>query len=207
MGGGPIAQRPCDHARDVADLIGDLGLERPTVLGASYGGAVALELAIQFPRCVGALALFGAEARFSPNLGSAILLRALERLPLPRTSPFLNQFFNVLHGLRPEPGPMVDFIVKRCWDTDQGVVAARLRGLEGFDVSERLWEVEAPSLMVAGSKDVVVTPTRQKASAALLPESTFTTVDGAGHVGFLTHRAEVATLISQFVRRRVSSFC
>jgi len=200
-------QRPSDHSREVADLISDLGLERPTVFGASFGGAVALDLAIRFPRSVGALALFGAESRFSANLGSTILLRALERLPLPRTSPFLNQFFNVLHGCRPEPGPLVDFIVRRCWETDQGIVAGRLRGLEGFDLSERLWEIEAPSLVMAGSKDVVVPIARQKALASRLPESSFAPLDGAGHVGFLTHRSEVASLVSRFVRRRVSSYC
>jgi pimeloyl-ACP methyl ester carboxylesterase len=206
-GGGAVGQTPGDHARDVADLISDLGLERPTVLGTSYGGAIALELSLRYPRSVGALALFGAEARFAPTMGSAILLRALERFPLPRTSPFLNQFFNVLHGCRPDAGPMVDFIVQRCWETDQGVVASRLRGLEGFDVSERLWEIDAPTLVVAGAKDVVVAPARQKAITSRLPDATFATLDGAGHVGFLTHRTEVATLVSRFVRRRVASCC
>ena len=200
-------QSPEGHARDVANLVAELGLERPTVLGASYGGAVALELALRYPRCVGSLALFGVEARFRPNLGSAILLRALERFPLPRTSPFLNQFFNVLHGCRPEPSPLVDFIVQRTWETDQGVVAGRLRGLEGFDLTDRLWEIDAPTLVLSGTKDVVTLPSRQKDLASRLPDATYATLDGAGHVGFLTHRAEVATLVSRFVRGRVPSFC
>ena len=200
-------QTPAAHTRDVANLIAELGLERPAILGVSFGGAVALELALRYPRSVGPLALFGAEARFCPNLGSAILLRALERFPLPRTSPFLNQFFNLLHGCKPAPSPLVDFIVQRCWETDQGVVAGRLRGLEGFDLRDRLWEIDAPTLVLSGSKDVMTPPARQRELASALSDSTLATLDGAGHVGFLTHRAEVARLVSRFVRNHVLSCC
>jgi len=207
LAGTPTRQTPADHALDVAGLIGRLRLENPAVIGASFGGAVALELATRFPGCVGSLTILGAEATFRPSLGSAILLSALERIPLPRTSPFLNQFFNVLHGCRPEPGPLVEFLVNRCWDTDQGVIAKRLRGLESFDVSERLWEIDAPTLVLAGTKDVVVSTSRQKALASQVPGAAFQAVEGAGHVGFLTHRAEVATHVVRFLRSRVASAC
>lgn len=45
------------QARMVAALIDRLGLERPTVVGHSLGGAVALQLALDYPQTVGALAL------------------------------------------------------------------------------------------------------------------------------------------------------
>lgn len=45
------------QARTVAALILQLGLERPTVVGHSLGGAVALQLALDHPQAVGALAL------------------------------------------------------------------------------------------------------------------------------------------------------
>lgn len=206
--GGVIGrQRPDDHAFDVAEMIVGMGLERPAVVGASYGGAVALELTCRNPRLVGPLTLLGAEARFHSNLGTNILARTLERFPLPRTSPFLNQFFNVLHGCRPEPGPLVDYLIQRCWDTDQAVVASRLRGLEGFDVSERLWRIDSPTLILGGTKDVVVPPSRQRELAEAIPGAVYDSIDGAGHVGFLTHRSDVAKRISRFVRGRVSSVC
>lgn len=45
------------QARVLAGLIERLGLERPTVVGHSLGGTVALALALDHPRAVGALAL------------------------------------------------------------------------------------------------------------------------------------------------------
>ncbi len=188
-----------DHARDLSSLIGALGLERPTVFGVSFGGAVALEFAVDEPHRVGRLILSGVESRFRSTLASTIARRVLERFPLPGDNPFVNQFFNIFHGGKPAPGPLPRFIVERCWETDQGVMARRLAMLESFDVTDRLWRVEAPTLVLAGSKDVVVPPARQKALAASIAGARFEPIEGAGHVGFLTHSADVA--------RHVGSLC
>jgi len=200
-------QKPLDHAFDVADVISRLGLERPAVLGVSFGAAVALEMAIEYPKTVGTLMLSGGDSKFRPTLGSTILLRVMERMPLPHDSAFLNQFFNLLHGRRPEPGPLVDFLARRCWETDQGVIAGRLRGLEGFDIGDRLWEIDVPTLVLGGTKDVVIPIARQKALADGIPFSQFSLIEGAGHVGFLTHRAEFAAHVSHFIREGQASYC
>ena len=142
-----------DHARDLSRLIGALGLERPTIFGVSFGGAVALELAVDEPHRVGRLILHGAEARFRTTLASTVARRVLERFPLPADNPFVNQFFNLFHGGKPGPGPLPRFLIERCWATDQGVMARRLAMLEDFDVSDRLWRVDCPTLVLAGSRD------------------------------------------------------
>jgi pimeloyl-ACP methyl ester carboxylesterase len=200
----PLSSRPArqvsDHARDLSGLIGTLGLERPTVFGVSFGGAVALELAVDEPSRVGRLILFGVESRFRSTIASTIARRVLERFPLPGDNPFVNQFFNLFHGGKPQPGPIPRFIIERCWETDQGVMARRLAMLENFDVTDRLWRVDAPTLVLAGSKDVVVPTTRQKALAASIAGARFESIQDAGHVGFLTHSHEVAQHVGQLCR-------
>ena len=191
------AQAVGDYARDLAGLIAELGLERPTVFGVSFGGAVALEHAVEHPNQVGRLILSGIEAQFRPTVGSQIARRVLERFPLPADNPFVNQFFNLLHAGRPGTGPITDFVVERCWATDQGVMARRLAMLESFDVADRLWQVDAPTLVLAGARDVVVPIARQKALAATIPGAHFEVVPEAGHVGFLTHAADVARQVER----------
>ena len=181
-----------DLAGDLGTLIEQLGLERPAVFGVSFGGAVALELATAHPERIGALIVQGVESRFRTTLGATIARRVLERFPLPRDNRFVNQFFNLLHGSKPEPGPLVDFVVERCWETDQSVMAQRIALLETFDVSDRLWRIDVPTLVLAGSRDVIVPAARQRALAAAIPGARFEVLDGAGHVGFLTHRSEIA---------------
>jgi len=189
-----------DHARDLSGLISELGLECPTIFGVSFGGAVALELATSEPHRVGRLILSGVEARFRASLGSTLARRVLERFPLPADNPFVNQFFNILHGGRAEAGPMARFIVERCWETDQGVMARRLAMLEDFDVSDRLRDLAAPTLVLAGSRDVVVPAARQKALASSIDGARFETIEGAGHVGFLTHSSEISGHVERLIR-------
>jgi len=196
-----------DHATDLGDLIEQLALERPTVFGVSFGGAVALELAIGEPQRVGALVLYGVESRFRMTLGATIARRVLERFPLPSDNRFLNQFFNLLHGGKPEPGPLVDFVVERCWETDQSVLAQRIGLLESFDVSDRLWQIDAPTLVIAGERDVIVPPARQRALAEAIPGARFESLEGAGHIGFLSHRADVTRHVGRLVNEVRHSHC
>jgi len=196
-----------DLAHDLGELIGQLGLERPTVFGVSFGGAIALELAIEQPQRLGALIVQGVEARFRSTLGATIARRVLERFPLPSDNRFVNQFFNLLHGGKPAPGPLVDFVVERCWETDQSVMAQRIALLESFDVTDRLWQIDVPTLVLAGSLDVIVPPTRQRALAAAIPGASFEVLEGAGHVGFLTHRTEVTRRVRKLLRILKHSPC
>jgi pimeloyl-ACP methyl ester carboxylesterase len=196
-----------DHADDLAMTLEGLGLERPIVMGVSFGGAIALEYAVTHPHRIGGLVLWGAEARFRPTIGTTIARRVLERFPLPGDNPFLNQFFNLLHGGRAESGPLAEFIIERCWRTDPCVVAHRIALLDTFDVAERLWRIEAPTLVMAGSRDVVIPPSRQRALANGIAGSSYTEVEGAGHIGFLTHRAEFTDHLRAFVRSVRRSLC
>lgn len=191
-----------DHARDLAFLIDRLGLERPALFGVSFGGAVALEYAVEHPGRLGSLTLLGVEARYRETLGARIARRVLERYPLPNDNPFVNQFFNLLHGGPPRSAVASEFLIERCWETDQGVMARRLQALASFDVSDRLDRIDARTLIVAGSKDVVVPADRQRDLARSIADARFSTVEGGGHVAFLTHRAEVARLAHRFLRSR-----
>jgi pimeloyl-ACP methyl ester carboxylesterase len=187
------------HADDLVSLIDQLGLECPAILGVSFGGAIALQMAVDHPQRVGSLIVQGADASFPVTIGTSIARRVLERFPLPSDNGFLNQFFNLLHGAKPEPGPLVDFVVERIWETDQSVIAQRLAQLERFDITDELWKIEAPTLVLAGSKDAIVPAARQAHLAQSIPGASLETLDGAGHIGFLTHRHDVARAVERYL--------
>lgn len=189
------------HAADLSALIGGLGLECPAVLGVSFGAAVALELAVEQPGRIGSLILQGVEERFRTTLGSKIALHVLERYPLPANSPFLNQFLNLLYGTKPEPGPRTDFVVDRVWETPQAVMAQRLRQLQQFDVSDRLWRIDVPTLVLAGAKDAIIPARRQQGLAQKISGARFESIEGAGHIGFVTHAAAVVHQVCDHLQR------
>jgi 3-oxoadipate enol-lactonase len=190
-----------EYAQDVVCLIDRLGLEAPSVFGVSFGGAIALELAAEHPDRLGALILHGVEARFRPSIGSKIARRVLERFPLPNDSRFINQFFHLLFGSKPVSGPLLDYVIDRIWETGQTVMAERLAALESFNISDRLWSIGAPTLVLAGARDVIVPTARQRALAGEISDARFLIIEEAGHIGFLTHRAQVVRCVRRHLRR------
>jgi len=189
------------HAADVSDLIDRLGLERPALMGVSFGGAVALELAVQRPQSLSALVVQGVEERFRVSLGSMIVRRVLDNYSLPTDSPFINQFLNLLYAKKPEPGRQTEFVVSRVWETPQAVIARRLAHLEYFDVSDRLWMIDVPTLVLGGSRDAIIPVSRQKRLAQEISGARFESIEGAGHIGFVTHADQIAAQVRDHLQR------
>jgi 3-oxoadipate enol-lactonase len=202
----PVVSDIGEHADDVARAIELLGLECPTVFGVSFGGAIALELAVEYPHRLGGLIVHSAEARFRTTLGSTIARQVLERFPLPDDNRFINQFFHLLFGAKPKPGPLVDFVVSGIWETQQSVMAQRLVLLESFDVSDRLWRIEVPTLVLAGLRDIIVPASHQRALAQGILGAQFEVIENAGHIGFLTHTADVVRNVRRHLRRVKAAF-
>lgn len=204
-GGVGASNRRCadvaGHAADLAALMDRLGLECPAVFGVSFGAAVALELAVEHPNRLGSLIVQGGESRFRTTLGSKIVGHVLERYPLPADSPFVNQFLNLLHGTKPEPGPRTEFVVDRIWETPQAVMAERLRQLQRFDVSDRLWRIDVPTLVLAGAKDAIVPANRQRRLAEGISGARFESLEGAGHIAFVTHADAVVRQVREHFQR------
>ncbi|MFE2428967.1 alpha/beta fold hydrolase [Streptomyces sp. NPDC059373] len=57
FGGTPVADRPHSDAEDVVELLDALGVGQAVLVGSSYGGRVALEIAARRPERVSAMAL------------------------------------------------------------------------------------------------------------------------------------------------------
>jgi pimeloyl-ACP methyl ester carboxylesterase len=153
---------------DLADMANDLGefldwhcLESPIVMGVSFGGVLALEFAARFPYRLQQLILQGTGARFENGLVPRVARAVLTRFPLPSNNPFINQFFNLLFGGKQKPGPLFEFVTRQCWQTDQSMMAYRLRLLEQFDMVDRLKRIHVPTLVLAGDRDLLVSEVRR----------------------------------------------
>ena len=114
---------------------------------------------------------------------------------------FVNQFFHLLYGTKPEPGPFVDFVIDRIWETDQSVMAERLALLESFDISDRLWRIDSAGADPGRQRDVIVPAIRQQALANGVSAHQFGLIENAGHIGFLTHCDEVVRHVRRHLKR------
>lgn len=186
--------------RDLAEFIGCLGLERPGLMGLSFGGAIALDYATRWPNRLDFLAIQGAGASHHSGPFDGVARRVLERLQLPDNNPFVNQFFRVLTADRTSVGGRFDFIVNQCWRTDQSVMAHRFSLLEEYNVADRLARLTVPTLALCGERDVLVHPSAVEQMRSVAPQMETSVLPDAGHFAFVTHPELVAEALREFRR-------
>jgi poly(3-hydroxyoctanoate) depolymerase len=179
-------------------VLDDLGIESAHVLGASFGGAVAQQMAIWHPDRVRRLVLvstsFGAFAK--PGKVSAFWHFAH---PLSYHPPRLERVAGTMFGgrLRKEPELVRTMHIRR----PNNALAAmyRLAPLFGWTSLPWLWAIRHPTLVVAGDDDPVTPLLNHRIIAALVPRARLHIVPGGGHLVLLDSAPEVAPVITSFL--------
>ncbi len=148
--------------------------EEPSVLvGHSYGGAVALQVALDWPGRVRGLVLVSSAARL--RVHPAILAAVAASTP--------QQPYRLDVGFGPGTRPVV---IERYAEVTAGVPTATAladwRACDTFDVRHRLGEVTVPTLVVHGSEDFLTPAKHQARLAEALPDAQRVAVDGRGHM-------------------------
>jgi len=191
---------------DLQDLVSDLSefldwlcLEKPTVLGVSFGGVLALEFAARFPYRLDRLVVQGVGARFEKGLIQQVASTVLNRFPLPSDNPFVNQFFNLLFGARQDNDALFEFVTRQCWQTDQSVMAHRFGLIESFDMDRKLRKIRVPTLVLAGDRDVLVSSRSLALLCEGLPHARFVRLPNSGHLAFVTRPNLVADKVTEFL--------
>jgi pimeloyl-ACP methyl ester carboxylesterase len=186
-----------DLVDDLREFISWFGLERPIVCGVSFGGVLALEYAAAYPRHIQAVGVQGVGGRYERGLVQRIASLVLSGYPLPPNSPFVNQFFNLLFGGR-QARPVFEFVTRQCWQTDQSVMAHRLHLVERCDLGPQLARVTVPACVLAGERDLLVSPASLEELAAGLPDGYGELLPRCGHLAFVTHSQLVAARFHTF---------
>lgn len=186
-----------DLATDLAEFVYLKGLEKPLVVGVSFGGVIALACTARYPRLFSALGAQGVGVRYESGMIQRIASMVLSNYPLPENCPFVNQFFNLLFGHRPD-ADQFDHVIRSCWQTDQSVMTHRLRLLRRLDLREMSESVTIPSLVISGTRDVVVSGDNSRALVNGLQDCHQTVINRAGHLAHVTHAADTAGALRHF---------
>ncbi len=199
------ALRQDDHpTRLLADVLEAIPEPTVNVLGISYGGCVALDLAQHKPEKMQRLILTGTPGKLEHAWASRLVHKVLTRIPLRPDSAFLNQFFRILMGDQMRDCAIEQFVAGCIWGTDQAMMARRLDWLMSFELTESIRNMSIPTTILTGGRDVVVPPLCQEKLANLLPECDMFVIKEAGHLGFLTHTNAYMGYIHQAMASRMS---
>lgn len=190
-----------DYAADAAALLDHVGWERTRVVGVSFGGMVAQELAVTWPERVERLALL-CTSPGGPG-GASYPLHELAQLPekeRERKSLELldSRFTAAWLDAHPSDRALADMMTARRRGTktrDQlRGEALQLEARSRHDVCDRLDRVTCPTLVACGRYDAIAPPGNGEAIAAGIADADLRLYEG-GHAFFAQDPAALPDVI------------
>ena len=197
-----IPRRMPGLARQAAHILDALGHPRADILGVSFGGAVAQEMALRNPHRVRRLVLASTTCGVGGLPGYPLSL-ALLATPLRYYSPtFMRLTAKTLYGPTVATGEddlRRQINARRARPPSLWGYGGQLTAAAGWSSLPWLHRVQSPTLVMSGSADRIVPPLNARILAARIPESRLDIVDGAGHLLLLDHAERCAAAIAEFL--------
>ena len=198
FGDSPLPPDPYDHVTDIITLLEDIGVDRTAVVGASFGGLVAQELARRHPERIERLLLL---------CPASVLLRPDDELKAfwSREEVLLESgdlaaatTLNVDTWCGPEASSAVRTLV--------AVMQRRVFELQAerddLDIDEELGDpstIQAPALVVSGDHDLAAFRSSAAALARTMPRGQLRRLSWAGHLPSLERPHETGQLMTNFL--------
>ncbi len=170
-----------------AQILSQLFTEPIDLLGASTGGAIALQLAVDHPHLVNRLIIVAAASWLGDEgrqklraygddvargySGAKILASVLATPPM---SWLMTSLLWASHKLTRGPIP--------------GDMLATIDAEVGFDVTSQLHQIRSPTLLIAGGRDLAFPLPLVQATAAGIPNCRLIVYPRAGHLGAMINR-------------------
>ena len=204
-GEGPISM--VSLAQDASALLGELGVERAHVLGWSLGSTVAQELALHHPDRVATLVLastWGRTDAFQASVFTGLSHpwrtgdrdAGLAALGIAYSPELLNspEFLPLMQQLDPlfPSTPLQMATVAEQWDADLA-----------HDSLDRLEQITAPTVVIAGEQDLLTPPGQGRAVADRIQGTRFELLTGAGssHAALMERPQEFTDLVIDFLSK------
>jgi pimeloyl-ACP methyl ester carboxylesterase len=202
LSGGPLS--PATMADDAAALLQALEIQSAHVAGFSMGSAIAQELALRHAGLVRSLVLVSTYARPEALFRSQFELWRWLAEVAPSERAFFEAIFTWVYTPRAHADGWVDQVV------EEALAFPHQQSIEGFqaqvdaclahDTSDRLPQITAPTLVVAGEFDILLPPRLGQAVAAAIPNARFDVWPGEAHQPFQEVPEEFNTRLDHFWR-------
>lgn len=159
------------------DVIAELGIGRPAILGHSFGGRVAIKLAAARPDAVDRLVLVDAAGVLPRRTAGRVIRRAASR------------FANGLGRRFGRPGQAIrGAIVRRIASPDYlnaGPLRATFVAIVNEDLRPVLGGISCPTLLIWGDRDDDTPLADARTMEKLIPNASLLVLKNAGHFSYL----------------------
>jgi pimeloyl-ACP methyl ester carboxylesterase len=196
-----------DSASDMPTLVSDLAgvietvapvERRAIVIGESFGGTLAMSLALERPERVAALVVLNSFAHFTPQVRLHLARWGLRALPWGMMPLVRRATAARLHSAHTHADEVRQFMRVTMSATREGYLN-RLAILTRYDIRERLHELRMPTLFVASELDhLVPSVTQANFMAARVPGATVRVLDGHGHICLIAPGVDLAQILDEW---------
>ncbi|HEY40864.1 MAG TPA: alpha/beta hydrolase [Dehalococcoidia bacterium] len=196
-------------ANDVAGLLDAVGINTAHIFGISMGGCIAQQLVLRYPERVSSLILGGTHCGI-PNLvkldkPAGNFLHDFELIQQQTPEEHEREMLNFLVSqefIRSEKDIVDQYITKVTeYITPIHALIAQYEAIINYDNYGRLPEIKAPTLVLCGDTDKMVSPENSRLLASRIPNAELVMLEGIGHGFFLEAVEQSANVIIDFLRR------
>jgi pimeloyl-ACP methyl ester carboxylesterase len=176
------------------DVVKRLGLDRPHLVGGSFGGWIAAELAVIAPHAFRSLVLLGAAGLRLPDHPVTDLFL------IPPAQLGATLYHDQAKAAAQLPAaPDLDAVLAGYRDATALARFAWTPFLCNPKLERRLRRVSVPTLVAWASDDRLIPIEHGRRYAELIPNATFTVVEECGHAMYFERPAEFAELVVNFL--------
>ena len=191
-------------AQDISALMDELRIDRAVIGGLSMGGYVALAFYHLFPHRVEKLLLADTRAQADTEEGKATRAQQVQQILADGMAGIANAMLPKL--LSPETVSKRPEIVKRVRDmmmhTNPQGAAAALRGMaEREDQTDRLSEINVPTLIVVGKEDPITPVADSEKMHDAIAGSQLVVIENASHVSNIEQADQFNRVLQDFLSR------
>lgn len=198
-----------DDAPDMRTLVDDLAAvtrsvsptgEPATLVGESFGGALAMSFALAHPGLVRELVLLNTFPWFRPQFRLRLARGGIRVIPWGAMRIVRRLTAFRLHSKHTHRDEMKQFLRHTATTTKLGYLR-RLGILRRYDLRDRLAELDLPVLLLAADQDHLIPSVEQaRLMASLLPRATVRILEGHGHSCFLARSLDLSAMLDAWQR-------
>ncbi|MBI5824731.1 MAG: alpha/beta hydrolase [Chloroflexi bacterium] len=181
------------YADDVIAFMNALKIRAAVIVGISMGSAIALTLALKYPKKVAGLALLGGGAKMR------VAASILETAGNPNTFESAVGLINTNCFSENAPQNLLQLSRQRLLKMRPPVLLGDFLACNEFNVIDQLEKITAPALVICGAQDKMTPPKFSESLRDGISNSRLHIVDHAGHMVMLEQPDEVANLLKQFL--------
>jgi 3-oxoadipate enol-lactonase len=191
------------HAGDLAALLSALGIDKAHIGGTSYGAEVSMVFALEYPERTKSLIVTAAVSHVDPLLRGMIetwaraakakdpelLLATVTPLTFSETWIAANQ-------------PALDLALERYRALDFDAFLKLLKSFLKLDITDKLHQITAPTLVVVGDLDLVKPRKYAEIIAGRIPNAEYAVIPHAGHAAMWEKAGVFNSLLLGFLAKQ-----